>query len=428
MPAALVERAGLGAFGVGTDVSTPNTFVEKMRFARSYSAIQRFVVDVLYSQSHRAFIEVAMEIKAAIVTEKSGPFSIETVSLDDPRPDEVLVRIVGSGVCHTDLVVRDQYVPIPLPAVLGHEGAGIVESVGRDVTRFKKGDRVVLSYHSCGVCPSCEEGEPAYCDHLMANNFGGKRIDGSPSVRLHGQEISANFFQQSSFATHALVTTRNVVKVPDSVSSSDLPLYGPFGCGIQTGAGAVLNTLNPRAGTSIVVFGAGSVGLSAVMAARVAGCTTIVAVDLNPERLELASTLGATHVVNGKTHDPVDVVRSATSGRGADFSLETTAIPAVLRQAVECLHVRGVCGSIGLPPAGTEVTLDMLSILLGRTMRGIIEGDSVPSIFINRLIDLHQQGRFPVEKIMKHYRFDDINKAVADTEAGHTIKAVLHMD
>ncbi|MBC8752099.1 MULTISPECIES: NAD(P)-dependent alcohol dehydrogenase [Paraburkholderia] len=369
-----------------------------------------------------------MEIKAAIVKEKSGRFSVETVTLSDPRPDEVLVRIVGSGVCHTDLVVRDQYVPIPLPIVLGHEGAGVVESVGRDVTRFRKGDRVVLSYHSCGHCPSCEEGAPAYCDHLMANNFSGKRVDGSPSITLAGKEISANFFQQSSFATHALATSRNVVKVPDSVSLEDLPLYGPFGCGIQTGAGAVLNTLNPRAGTSIVVFGAGSVGLSAVMAARLAGCTTIVAVDLNQARLDLALTLGATHVVNGKADDPVDFVRSITGGRGADYSLETTAVPRVLRQSVECLHARGVCGSIGLPPAGTEVTLDMLSILFGRTLRGIIEGDSVPTIFINRLIALHQQGRFPVDRIMTHYRFDEINKAVEETEKGHAIKAVLHME
>ncbi|BFG81004.1 NAD(P)-dependent alcohol dehydrogenase [Paraburkholderia terrae] len=369
-----------------------------------------------------------MEIKAAVVNEKSGAFSIETVTLDEPRPDEVLVRIVGSGVCHTDLVVRDQYVPIPLPAVLGHEGAGVIEAVGRDVAHFRKGDRVVLSYHSCGHCPSCEEGAPAYCDHLMPNNFSGRRLDGSASVKKNGTDISANFFQQSSFATHALATSRNVVKVPDSVSLDLLPLYGPFGCGIQTGAGAVLNTLNPRAGTSIVVFGAGSVGLSAVMAARLAGCTTIVAVDLNPSRLDLALKLGATHAINTKADNPVEFVKSVTRGRGADYSLETTALPQVLRQAVECLHARGICGSIGLPPAGTEVTLDMLSILFGRTLRGIIEGDSVPGIFIGRLIELHQQGRFPVEKIMTHYRFDEINKAVAETEEGHAIKAVLHME
>jgi aryl-alcohol dehydrogenase len=369
-----------------------------------------------------------MEIKAAVVYEKSGKFNIETLSLDDPRPDEILVRIVGSGVCHTDLVVRDQYVPIPLPIVLGHEGAGVIEAVGNDVTRYKRGDRVVMSYHSCGHCPSCEEGEPAYCDHLMENNFSGRRLDGSASIKKDGADISANFFQQSSFATHALATERNIVKVPDSVSIDLLPLYGPFGCGIQTGAGAVLNTLNPRAGTSIVIFGAGSVGLSAVMAARLIGCTTIVAVDLNSSRLELAGKLGATHTVNAKAEDPIELVKSVTKGRGADYSLETTALPRVLRQAVECLHARGVCGSIGLPPAGTEVTLDMLSILFGRTLRGVIEGDSVPSIFISRLIDLHQQGRFPVEKIMTHYRFDEINKAVADTEEGHAIKAVLHME
>jgi aryl-alcohol dehydrogenase len=369
-----------------------------------------------------------MEIKAAIVREKSGPFSIESVTLTDPRPDEIVARILGSGICHTDLVVRDQHIPIPLPVVLGHEGAGIVESIGRDIKHLRKGDRVVLSYHSCGSCPSCEEGAPAYCDSLMANNFGGRRLDGSASLSADGRELSANFFQQSSFATHALATSRNVVKVPGSVSDQLLPIYGPLGCGIQTGAGAVLNTLRPRAGTSIVVFGAGSVGLSAIMAARLAGCATIVAVDVNPARLNIALDLGATQIINGSVEDPVDVIKSLTDRRGADYSLETTALPRVLRQAVECLHARGICGSIGLPPAGTEVTFDMLSILLGRSVRGIIEGDSIPNIFINRLIQLHQQGRFPVDKIMTHYRFDEINKAVEETEKGHVIKAVLHMD
>jgi aryl-alcohol dehydrogenase len=199
-----------------------------------------------------------------------------------------------------------------------------------------------------------------------------------------------------------------------------------LGCGIQTGAGAVLNSLQPRAGSSVVVFGAGSVGASAVMAARLAGCSTIIAVDLNPARLELARELGATHVVNARQTDAVDFVRSATGG-GADYSLETTASPKVLRQAVECLHVRGICGSIGLPPAGTEVMLDMLSILFGRTLKGIIEGDSVPDLFINRMIALHLQGRFPIERLMTHFPFEQINSAVQATEAGHVLKAILHM-
>lgn len=369
-----------------------------------------------------------MGTKAAIVHQKGGKFSIEEVHLDDPRPDEVRVRVVGSGVCHTDLVIRDQYVPVPLPAVLGHEGAGIVECIGRDVKGVKPGDRVVMSYHSCGRCPSCSEGSPAYCDQLLPGNFSGRRIDGSASVQLGSQEISANFFQQSSFATHALCTERNLVKASDDLTDDELALYGPFGCGIQTGAGSVLNAFNPRAGTSIVVFGAGSVGLSAVMAARIAGCTTIIAVDLQTSRLDLALALGATDAVDPRQTDVLDFVRSKTAGRGADYSLETTALPTVLRQAVESVHVRGVCGLLGLPPGGTEASLDMQSILFGRTIKGIIEGDSVPSVFIPRLIDLHRQGRFPVERLVTRFPFEDINRAVEATESGSAVKAILRMN
>ncbi len=369
-----------------------------------------------------------MEIKAAIVHEKGGEFSIETVHLDDPRPDEIQVRLVGSGVCHTDLVIRDQYVPVPLPAVLGHEGAGIVERVGSAVRSVRSGDRVVMSYHSCGHCSSCSEGSPAYCNHLLPNNFSGRRLDGSASVKYHSEEISANFFQQSSFATHALCTERNIVKAADDLDEDELALYGPFGCGIQTGAGAVLNAFNPRAGSSIAVFGTGSVGLAAVMAARLAGCAHIIAIDLNPERLQLARELGATATLDPRSQDAVDFIRSTTNGVGVDYSLETTALPAVLRQAVECLHVRGVCGVLGLPPGGTEAVFDMQSILFGRTVKGIIEGDSVPSVFIPRLIELHRQGRFPVERIVTRYPFEDINRAVKETERGTTIKAVLRME
>jgi aryl-alcohol dehydrogenase len=367
-----------------------------------------------------------MRIEAAIVHQKRGPFSIETIELEEPRPNEVLVRNVATGICHTDLVIRDQLIPLPLPALLGHEGSGVVERVGGQVRKVRAGDRVVMTFHSCGTCPSCAEGAPAYCVDLMSSNFSGKRPDGSPSVHLNGNPISANFFQQSSFATHSLVTERNVVKVDATLPDEILALLGPLGCGIQTGAGAVLNSLKPKAGSSVVVFGAGSVGISAMMAAHLAGCSTVIAVDLNPARLELAKQLGATDVVNAKETDAVDYIRSRTAG-GADYSLETTASAKVLRQAVECLHARGICGSIGLPPAGTEVTLDMLSILFGRTLKGIIEGDSVPDTFINRLVTMFRQGRFPIDKLMTHYKFVDINVAVKATEDGHALKAILHM-
>ena len=364
-----------------------------------------------------------MKVTAAVVREKERPFVIEELELDEPRADEVLVRVVGVGVCHTDLIVRDQWYPVPLPAVLGHEGAGVVERAGDRVTKVRPGDHVVLTYMSCGTCQNCLRGQPAYCFDLYGLNFGGARPDGSTSLRKDGEPIHSTFFNQSSFATHALATERNVVKVRDDVP---LELLGPLGCGIQTGAGGVLNALRPQAGTSIVVFGTGSVGMSAIMAARVAGCTTIVGVDVKPNRLELARELGATHTINPAEADPVEEIKQITGG-GANYALETTASPPVFRQAVDSLTWLGVCGLIGAAALGTEATFDMNTILFGRTVRGIIEGDSVPDIFIPRLLELYTQGRFPIDRLIRQYPLADINRAAEDSEQGRVWKPVLTM-
>ncbi|NGO08925.1 NAD(P)-dependent alcohol dehydrogenase [Streptomyces sp. HC44] len=364
-----------------------------------------------------------MRITAALTETKGAPFTLAPLDLDDPRRGEVVVKIVSSGVCHTDLIVRDQWYPVPLPAVLGHEGAGVVEAVGDGVTSVAPGDHVVLSFSSCGGCRTCVQGRPAYCDLFFAHNFAGSRPDGStPLHRESGDDVHGVFFGQSSFATYALAAERNVVKVDPSVP---LELLGPLGCGIQTGAGGVLNSLKPPAGSSIAVFGAGSVGLSAVMAAVVAGCTTIVAVDLNTQRLELAKELGATHVINDAEGDTVERLRDLTGGLGVDYTVEATAVPAVLRQAVDALNQGGTCGLIGAAALGTEVSLDMSSLLFGRVVRGIVEGDSVPQLFIPKLVDLYRQGRFPFDKLIKSYAFEDINEAVEDAEKGTTLKAVL---
>jgi len=361
-------------------------------------------------------------IKAAVVREKSGPFLIEEVQLEDPRDDEVLVRIHGVGVCHTDLVVRDQYFPTPLPAILGHEGSGVVEKVGRTVTTVKPGDHVVLSFASCGVCPNCRDGAPGYCPDLYGRNFSGARPDGSSPCRdAQGEPLSGYFFAQSSFGEMAVAAERNVVKV-----RKDVPLerLGPLGCGIQTGAGAVFNSLRPKAGSSIAVFGTGSVGLSAVMAARVVGCATIVAVDVDESRLALARELGATDTINPEKSNPVEVIQALT-GDGVQFALECTGLPAVVRQAVDSLRLTGVCGVIGVAPLGTEISLDMNGILFGRTVRGIIEGDSIPHNFIPRLVDLHADGRFPFDRLIRTFPMDRIEDAVHASERGEVLKAVL---
>ncbi len=362
-------------------------------------------------------------VQAAVVRKKSGPFYVETIELEDPREDEVLVEIRGTGICHTDLVVRDQYFPTPLPAVLGHEGSGVVLKVGTKVTKVVPGDHVVLTFASCGVCQNCLRGLYGYCPDLYGRNFSGARPDGSsPCCDQAGERLSAVFFAQSSFAERALATERNVVKIRKDVP---IELMGPLGCGIQTGAGAVINALKPGAGTSIAVFGAGSVGMAAIMAAKVVGCTTIIAVDLQDGRLEQALTLGATHVLNGSQQDVRDEILALTGGEGVQFSLECTGLPKVLRQAVDCLRLTGTCGVIGVAPLGTEVTLDMNSLLFGRSVRGIIEGDSIPDIFIPQLVELWRQGRFPFDRLVRYYPLSEINEAMRASEAGEVLKAIV---
>ncbi|KUQ84826.1 MULTISPECIES: NAD(P)-dependent alcohol dehydrogenase [Enterobacter cloacae complex] len=363
--------------------------------------------------------------KAAVIREKGGRFLTEETLLQPPRADEVLVRVVACGVCHTDLIVRDQYFPTPLPVVLGHEGSGVIEVVGSDVKDFSVGDHVVMTYHSCGHCEPCSTGEATYCNHAFALNFGGGRLDGSCSTQdAHGHKIHDHFFGQSSFATYAIANRRNLVKV-----DKDLPLelLGPLGCGIQTGAGAVFNVLQPRAGTAFAVFGAGAVGLSALMAARVAGAATLIAVDITPGRLELAKSLGATHTINSRECDPVEEIRRITGG-GAHCTLETSGIPAVLRQAIDALSTRGTCAIVGAPAAGTEASFDVNDVMTrGRTIRGVIEGESIPSVFIPRLLSLFRQGRFSFDKLVRFYDFEEINQAVADAQNGLVVKPILRI-
>jgi len=363
-----------------------------------------------------------MKIKAAVVREKSGPFLIEELELEDPRDNEVLVKISGTGVCHTDLVARDQHLPIPLPAVFGHEGSGIVEKVGSRVTKVKPGDHVVMSFLTCGTCPSCLQGVPSHCHNFLRSNFAGARQDGSPTLRKGEEVISGAFFYQSSFASYALAAERNVVKVRKDVP---LEILGPLGCGIQTGAGGVMNSLRPPFGSSIAIFGAGSVGMSALLAAAAVGCSIIIAVDINADRLRMARDLGATHTINSMELNAVEEIRRITCV-GADFSLECTALPKVFRQAVDCIRVGGTCGLIGVAGPGVEVSLEMATILDARTIKGIVEGDSNPDIFIPQLIELYQQGKFPFDRMLKSYPLDQLNQAVEDSEKGRVLKAIVH--
>lgn len=362
-------------------------------------------------------------ITAAVARVKGEPFVIQQARIRGPKDDEVLVRVVATGLCHTDLIVRDQYYPVPLPSVLGHEGAGIVEEVGPAVKDLKAGDHVVLTYGACGHCNACNGGHGAYCRQFFGLNFGGAGLEGRTAIEdEEGRPLHDHFFAQSSFGSFALARENNAIKVPQD---APLELLGPLGCGIQTGAGAVINSLKVRPGSSFASLGAGAVGLSAVMAARVAGATTIIAVDVVPSRLALAKELGATHTVNSREVDMIEAIRQITDG-GVDFALESTGRSEVLSQGIDALGSLGAIGVVGAPPLGTKAEFDINSLLLGgRTIRGIVEGDSVPQVFIPQLVQLYQQGRFPFDKLVRFYSIEQINKAAEDSTSGVTLKPIL---
>jgi aryl-alcohol dehydrogenase len=366
-----------------------------------------------------------MQITAAVVGERGGAFAIEQIDLTAPRDDELLVEVIASGMCATDLHGRDGYFPtMPFPAVFGHEGAGVVRAVGKGVTQFKAGDHVVMSYPFCGECPNCRIRKQNYCLSVRKIKMGGTRIDGTTLHARNGEPVYGAFFQQSSFGSFAIANEKFTVKV-----RSDVPveLLGPLACGGQTGAGAVLNVMQPRSGDSFAVFGVGAVGLSGLMAAKIAGCDPIIAVDVHDHRLALARELGATHTINhtGRT-DVVAEIRRLT-GYGARFTLETSAMPEVLREACEALISAGTCVLLGSARAGTEVSLEMPFMQPGRSLRGVVQGDSQPKEFIPKLTDYMVAGQFPIERLYTFYDLADINRAAAESESGKTIKPVLRM-
>lgn len=358
-----------------------------------------------------------MKIKAAVTPEEGEDFDIREIELQEPDSHEVLVKVVASGVCHTDMSARDKEIT-PKPVVLGHEGSGIVEKVGSCVRYIEVGDHVVMSIAHCGHCEQCLTGHPANCKYLTAMNFGGKAQDGTYRHFEEGKELSM-FFGQSSFATYAIAHEENIVKVTKEV---DLNILGPLGCGIQTGAGTVLNSLKPEFGTSIAVFGAGSVGLSAVMAAKIVNCEHIIAIDLHENRLKMAKELGATHVINGNSTENIfGKIKKITNG-GVHYAIDTTGLSSVVKEGLQSLRVNG---ELALVAGGTA--LDVNQMTEGKSVKSIIQGDAVPKVFIPKLIRYYQKGLFPFDKLIKYYDFTDINLACKDSESGITIKPVLNI-
>ena len=362
-----------------------------------------------------------MKIKAAVSWKPGTPFVLEEVELASPKVSEVLVEVVASGVCATDAGAAAGFMGVPFPIVLGHEASGIVKEVGEAVTYVKPGDHIVIACCLCGHCNNCLTGKPGSCEEIPRLNFGGAMEDGSKRLSKNGSEIST-FFGQSGFATYAVTNEKNIVKIDKDL---DLKLFGPLGCGIVTGSATVAEGLKPSFGSSIAVYGCGAVGLSAVMAAKITGCAKIIAVDLNEKRLELAKELGATHTINSRDAEIVQVVRELTGGKGVNYGLEATGNSSVAKSALSALTNHGELALIG---AGyKEIGIDLNTEFLFGTKKvsGFIAGLVPAKYFVPKIIEFYRQGRFPLEKLVTYYDFDNINQAFEDMRSGASIKPIL---
>lgn len=369
----------------------------------------------------------AMKVRALVVAEKDAPFEEQEIDLGEPGRDEVLVRIMASGVCHTDAITRAGDMPMPFPAVLGHEGSGIVEAVGEGVTGVEVGDTVVIGWPWCGECRNCLDGQPRYCLRTGEALVSGRRfkgdLRGTTAYSRDGEELNGHFFGQSSFATHSITRANALVKVPGDVP---VELLGPLACGFATGAGAVLNEARPHLGDSILIAGVGAVGLAAIMAARNTGVTRIIAVDLHDSRLALATEFGATHTVNSSSADVVREVERIT-GSTVDFAFDCTGVIAVIEAIAETVGMLGTLVLIGGAPAGASFSLDHLTTLWGKRVIGVLGGGGRTGQLIPALVELYQQGRFPFDRLVRHYEMGQIEQALADSASGEVVKPILRM-
>lgn len=362
-----------------------------------------------------------MKIKAYVA--ENSKVSLQQVQLKELDADELLIKVVGTGLCHTDLGVLHSAIPTPMPIVLGHEGAGIVEKVGSAVTEFEVGDRVVVSFNYCGKCANCLNGVPSACENFFQYNFG-QSLESSNSKIADGDQKIANLFGQSSLATYCIANVRNAVKIEDK--EVDLEILGPLACGMQTGAGTVLNKLRPNVNESVVIFGCGSVGLSAVMGAKLANCQTIIAVDIHDERLKVAKELGATHIVNGKETDAVKEIQQITNG-GAHYAVESSGVAPVVLQAIRSVRALGTIAVVGAA-GNLEFHIHDELIPMNKTLVGVVEGQAVPKLFIPELIRYYKEGKFPFDRLIKKYQMTELEEAIQDMESGKTIKPVILFD
>ncbi|MDR1573744.1 MAG: NAD(P)-dependent alcohol dehydrogenase [Clostridiales Family XIII bacterium] len=364
-----------------------------------------------------------MKIQAAITREK-GKLSIESAELAEPKAGEVLVRLVACGICHTDTAVIEQFLPVTFPMVAGHEGAGVVESVGPGVSDIKPGDRVIMTFPSCGICDSCKAGHPYACEKNFELFFFGNYIDGTKRITTEDGKQAGAMFGQASFATHAIASERNTIKA-DVSGDDELKELCSLGCGVQTGAGAVLNRIKPRPGSSIAVFGMGTVGLAAVMAAKIAGCGTIIAVHGRRGK-ELALDFGATHTINGRDGDAAAKIREITNGKGVNCALECAGVPETVGTMLDSMAKEGTAILVSVTAdAALPIRLEPQIMNPSVTLAGAVEGCSNPKVFIPELVKFYKEGRLPVNKLNTFYKFGDIEQAFKDSHGGAVIKPIL---
>jgi len=361
-------------------------------------------------------------------------FQFSELSLRDIQPNEILVKMVATGVCHTDL--NCAVLPVPnadsWPKVLGHEGAGIVQSIGSQVSKTKPGDRVLLSFTSCQTCHTCRSSHPSYCTKFLPLNVSGDFTIYSSLSNEKEDKVLGSFFGQSSFATISIVKEECVVVVNELLKDEEeLKIFSPLGCGVQTGAGAIVNIARPKRGESVCVVGLGGVGMSAIMAAKILGCNPIIGIDLISSRLPLAAELGATHTIHN-TLSPQDLiaeVQKITGGMGANVVIDTTGNMGVLETCIEFTAIMGQCVMIGQTGRDAVCKVPVAAFMvMGKSLKGCMEGDSVPAEFIPQMIKWYREGKFPVDKMIKTYPAKDFQKAMDDMHSGETVKPVLVWD
>ncbi|KAF2167565.1 hypothetical protein M409DRAFT_66076 [Zasmidium cellare ATCC 36951] len=367
---------------------------------------------------------------AYVVHRPQQDFTLEDIVLSPPFDNEILIEMKYSGICHTDIACQQgEFGAGNLPAVFGHEGAGYIRSISTAVAQRRGlaiGDFVLLSLSFCEKCRYCERGYPADCDEGRHLRFSGLREDGTTSAQIlrSSQPVHMRFFGQSSFSKFSLVHETCVVK--HDYPSEDASIFAAMGCGFQSGIGTVLNVLIPPSDSSIVIFGLGTVGLTALMGAKYLNVNQIIAVDLLDTRLSMAKELGASVAFNSRDTDIVTRIMDLTDGCGVDFAIDCTGAPKVIEPMLDCLAVQGTAVTVGVPPADAKIRISPMRFLAGsRRYLGCREGDSVPAQFIPKLMELQRQGHFPVEKLVKVYKYRDLAQALDDMRNGSVVKPVI---